>query len=83
LRILNTVNWAGLSQFQPGEQAVVVAFLAKLIVIHAAVILPHVLFQRAQQIVRRVVEQFGLGLCLSLGGRFQVFNLPLKRFLFR
>lgn len=35
----------------------------------------HILLERTQQIVRRVVEQFGLGLGLSLRGRFHMVNM--------
>lgn len=66
----------GLSLFQPGNQAITVAFLAKLVVVHAAVLLPHVLLERAQQIACGVVEQFGLGLCRSLRCHFHALNVP-------
>ena len=46
--------------FQPGEQTIAVALLAELFAVNAPALFQHVPLERPQQVVRGVVEQFGL-----------------------
>lgn len=62
------------SLFQLGQQAIPVAVFTKFVEIHATVLLLHVAFERAQQIVRAVIQQFGFGIGVSLGCRFHELN---------
>lgn len=66
------------SRFDFCQKPVAVTVFAQFVVIHAAFFFENLLFDRAQQIVRGVVEQFGLGLGLSLCHRFHAHNMHTK-----
>ena len=48
--------------FQLGKQAITITVFAKLVTVHTAVFLLHVLLERTQQIACCMVEQVGFGL---------------------
>jgi hypothetical protein len=59
---------SGLLQF--GQQTFAVTVPAKFLIIHAAIFFPHILFQRSQQVVRGVIQNFGFGLSPAFRCRF-------------
>ena len=64
--------------FQPDQQTITVAVFAKLVVVHAAVLLLHIALESTQQVIRGVIQQFSLGFGTSLRGRFHALNMTQR-----
>ena len=71
-----SMGWPNADQGARWKSRERIAVFAKLVIINATVLLPHVLLECAQQVVRGVIQQFSLGFCLSLHCGFHAHNLP-------
>ena len=52
------------------QKAFAVPILAELVTINTAILFPHIALERAQQIVRGMIQKIGLGLWAALACRF-------------
>ncbi len=68
-----------LSFFQLCKNTLTIAVFAQLAIIHAALLLENFPFDRVQQIIRGVIQQFSFGLRASLCCRFHIFSVLQKQ----
>ena len=64
-----------LGLLQPVQQTIAVAVLAEFAMVNATVLFEHVALDRPQEVVRGVVQQFGLAFCAPFARRLHLGNL--------